>query len=127
MAEAKPIPSIFPSLPEPGHEVAALTEHPASRPRLFPVHGDYMTPTFEPNGFAIVVPVDRYEGSQVYVCDFGIGPALWRAEHWHGQVRCWHTHPRYTPHTVTLDEFNRCVVGLAVAAIDVLDHRILRI
>lgn len=92
--------------------------------RPFPVLSDNMEPTLHRDGFAFVVPVDRYQGAGIYVvADACGGLTLYRCDTpAPGVMLLWSDNPRYSRWEITPDDFAGMVVAKAAVAVNVVDR-----
>lgn len=91
-----------------------------------PFVGDGMEPALRDGDLVAVVPADRWIGDGVYVFDW-IGnpdPYLCHSDGCGGIVIT-KDNPHYRQHTLTLEQFNRAVIGRVVATCNILDPALL--
>jgi phage repressor protein C with HTH and peptisase S24 domain len=102
---------------------------PESRPnlRLLPIIGDGMEPTLKRGDFALVTPVDDYDGEGMYaLLHPGVGgePAIYRVAYiGRSMFELMSDNPRYQRHEVSSKWFRSAVKAKVVAGVNVFDRR----
>ena len=94
-----------------------------SEARLVPVDSDTMEPTFRKGDAVAVIPADSYSYEGVYAVDNHGRIQLYRVDCLHVDqgIRMSSDNERYTGHTVSLEDFNRIVIGKAIMHMQVMD------
>ena len=95
-------------------------------PRFVPMVGDSMEPTIKPGDLVAVLPSGRWYGDDIYVICEQDTPLIVRASSdFRGGVRVSYDNPRYSPWTMTRDEFLAALLGKVFALCVVTDRAVM--
>lgn len=99
----------------------------SGRFRVFPIIGDAMEPLYRGSrDYALIAPVNTYQGDGIYLVDAGGGMDLFRVSTTLRGLRLSRENPLYEPCEVGRDVFDERVMGIVVADIRARDERFLR-